>query len=252
MTSSGDAARMTVLVTGASGGIGAAICQVMARRGARMILHYHSDRAAAEAVQSALPGAGHTLVQAELGDPAQAQRLWQEISSRGRTDVLVNNAGIFPEHPPLTTGFADWTAAWQETLSTNLLGPAHLSYCAARAMAEQGGGRIVSVSSRAAFRGEPGAPAYAASKAGLNAFSQSLAKALAARAVYAFVVAPGWVSTARVARLIKEKAVLADQPLGRVATAEEVAQVVSYCALDAPASMTGAILDVNGASYLRT
>jgi NAD(P)-dependent dehydrogenase (short-subunit alcohol dehydrogenase family) len=119
-------------------------------------------------------------------------------------------------------------------------------------MAGQGGGRIVSVSSRAAFRGEPGAPAYAASKAGLNAFSQSLAKALAPRGVYVFVVAPGWVSTARVARSIQETAVLADQPLGRVAAPEEVAQVVSYCALDAPASMTGAILDVNGASYLRT
>ena len=119
-------------------------------------------------------------------------------------------------------------------------------------MAEEGGGRIVSVSSRGAFRGEPGAPAYAASKAGLNAFSQSLAKALAPRGVYVFVVAPGWVSTQRVAGSVQDKAVLADQPLGRVATPQEVAGVVSFCALDAPPSMTGAILDVNGASYLRT
>jgi 3-oxoacyl-[acyl-carrier protein] reductase len=252
MTSGSDATRVTVLVTGASGGIGAAICELMAQRGARVVLHYRSDRAAAESTQRTLPGEGHTLVQADLGDPAQARRLWQEISARGHIDVLVNNAGIFPDHPPLTTEYADWTAAWQQTISTNLLGPAQLSYCAARAMAEQGGGRIVNVSSRAAFRGEPGAPAYAASKAGLNAFSQSLAKALAPRGVYVFVVAPGWVSTARVARAVEDKAVLADQPLGRVAAPEEVAQVVSYCALDAPASMTGAILDVNGASYLRT
>ena len=252
MISGGDAARVTVLVTGASGGIGAAICQLMARRGARVVLHYRSDRAAAESTQRALPGDGHSLVQADLADPVQVQRLWQEVSSRERIGVLVNNAGIFPDHPPLTTEYADWIDAWQETLSTNLLAPAHLSFCAARAMAQQTGGRIVSVSSRAAFRGEPGAPAYAASKAGLNALSQSLAKALAPRGVYVFVVAPGWVSTARVARATQDKTVLADQPLGRVATPGEVAQVVSYCALDAPASMTGAILDVNGASYLRT
>src|SRR5215468_6187161 len=214
MMSGGDAARVTVLVTGASGGIGAAICQVMARRGARVILQYRSDRSAAESTQRALPGEGHTLAQADLGDPAQVQRLWQEISSRERIGVVVNNAGIFPDHAPLTTEYADWTAAWQQTLTTNLLGPAHLSFCAARAMVGQGGGRIVNVSSRAAFRGEPGAPAYAASKAGLNAFSQSLAKALAPRGVYVFVVAPGWVSTARVADAIQEKAVLADQPLG--------------------------------------
>ena len=140
----------------------------------------------------------------------------------------------------------------QQTLTTNLLGPAHLSFCAARSMAQQGGGRIVNISSRGAFRGEPRAPAYAASKAGLNAFSQSLAKALAPRGVYVFVVAPGWVSTPRVARAIQDRAVLADQPLDRAALPEEVAQVVSFCALDAPPSMTGAILDVNGASYLRS
>ncbi len=244
--------RTFALVTGASGGIGAAICQLLASRGVTVILHYRSGRVTAEATRRALPGEGHALVQADLGDAAQVLRLWQELESRGRIEVLVNNAGIFPDHPPLTTGYADWIAAWQQTLSTNLLGAAHLSFCAARAMAQQGGGRIVSVSSRAAFRGEPGAPAYAASKAGLNAFSQSLAKSLAPRGVYVFVVAPGWVATQRVARAVQDKAVLADQPLGRVATPEEVAQVVSYCALDAPVSMTGAIVDVNGASYLRT
>ncbi|HYX75228.1 MAG TPA: SDR family NAD(P)-dependent oxidoreductase [Steroidobacteraceae bacterium] len=242
----------TVLVTGASGGIGAAICQVLASRRATVILHYCSEQAAAEAVREALPGKGHWTIQADLADPAQVLRLWQELAQRGRIDALVNNAGIFPEHPPLATSYSDWTAAWQQTLSTNLLGAAHLSFCAARDMAQQGGGRIVSVSSRAAFRGEPGAPAYAASKAGLNAFSQSLAKSLAPRAVYVFVVAPGWVATQRVAQAVRDKTVIADQPLGRVATPEEVAAVVSYCALDAPPSMTGAVVDVNGASYLRT
>jgi NAD(P)-dependent dehydrogenase (short-subunit alcohol dehydrogenase family) len=241
----------SVLVTGASGGIGSAICRALAARGARVVLHYQSGRAAAEATRAALPGAGHALVAGNLTDAADIERLWREATAASAIDVVVNNAGIFPNHPPLTTDYAGWTAAWQRTLAINLTGPANLAWFAARSMAERHGGRIVSVSSRGAFRGEPTAPAYAASKAGLNAFCQSLAKALAPEGVYCFVVAPGWVSTARVAAAVADAAVIADQPLGRIATPEEVAQAVTFCALDAPASMTGAILDVNGASYLR-
>jgi NAD(P)-dependent dehydrogenase (short-subunit alcohol dehydrogenase family) len=240
-----------VLVTGASGGIGSAISSALAARGASLVLHYQSGRAAAEATRAALAGQGHTLVGGNLTDAADVERLWREASAAAPIDAVVNNAGIFPNHPPLTTDYAAWTAAWQRTLAINLSGPANLSWFAARSMAQRGGGRIVSVSSRGAFRGEPMAPAYAASKAGLNAFSQSLAKALAPSGVYCFVVAPGWVSTARVAAAIADKAVIADQPLGRVATPAEVAAVVAFCVLEAPASMTGAILDVNGASYLR-
>jgi 3-oxoacyl-[acyl-carrier protein] reductase len=240
-----------ILVTGASGGIGAAICRALAARGVSVVLQYQSDRAAAESTMQALGGSGHLLAQADLADPASVEELWRTASRERRLDALVNNAGIFPAHAPLTTGYQQWVAAWQRTLAVNLAGAAQLSYLAARTMVEQGAGRIVSISSRAAFRGEPNAPAYAASKAGLNAFSQSLAKALAPSGVYVFVVAPGWVSTARVAGAIADKAVLADQPLGRAATPEEVAQVVTFCALDAPASMTGGVLDVNGASYLR-
>lgn len=240
-----------VLVTGASGGIGAAIADALAARGATVVLHYQSNRAAAEATLRSLAGAGHALVQADLTDPQAVERLWQEADARQPLDAVVNNAGIFPNHPPLTTDYAGWTAAWQRTLAINLSGAAYLSYFAARTMAARGRGRIVSVSSRGAFRGEPAAPAYAASKAGLNAFSQSLAKALAPQGVGVFVVAPGWVSTARVATVIQDQAVIADQPLGRVATPAEVAQVVAFCVLDAPVAMTGAILDVNGASYLR-
>jgi NAD(P)-dependent dehydrogenase (short-subunit alcohol dehydrogenase family) len=243
---------MHVLVTGASGGIGAAIVRALAARRASVVMHYQSDRASAETTRRALEGSGHALVQADLSDPAAVERLCREAEAQHPLDALVNNAGIFPEHAPLATDYAAWTAAWQRTLAINLTGAAHLSYCAARAMAKRSGGRIVSVSSRGAFRGEPTAPAYAASKAGLNAFSQSMAKALAPRGISVFVVAPGWVSTARVAAATRDKAVIADQPLGRVATPEEVAQVVTFCVLDAPPAMTGAILDVNGASYLRT
>lgn len=240
------------LVTGASGGIGAAISQALALRGATLALHYQSNRRAAEECLRSLPGAGHFLVQADLVDPQAVDALWQEVCARGQCDVVINNAGIFPNHPPLSTSAADWICTWQNTLGLNLLGPAYLSYFALRTLAGQGGGRIVNVSSRGAFRGEPEAPAYAASKAGLNALSQSLAKALAPHNVLVFAVAPGWVATSRVAHTIREPRVLADQPLGRVATPEEVAQVVTFCALDAPVSLTGAILDVNGASYLRS
>jgi len=242
-----------VLVTGASGGIGAAISRALAARGVTLVLHYQSGKEAAESTRRSLQGNGHALVQADLGDPKAVERMWTEVSARGRIDAVVNNAGIFPNHPPLTTEYEEWTSAWQRTLATNLFGPAYLSHCAARSMASHGGGgRIVNISSRGAYRGEPNAPAYAASKAGLNAMSQSLAKALAPKGVYVFVVAPGWVSTDRVAKSVTDPAVLADQPLGRVATPEEVADVVTFCALDAPASLTGAILDVNGASYLRS
>jgi len=241
-----------ILVTGASGGIGAAICRSLARRGSSVVLHYGSDRAAAQATCDSLEGDGHVLMQADLADPAAIGRLWRQASAGRPLGALVNNAGIFPSHPPLTTDPGNWTSAWQRTLAVNLTAPAHLSYHAARDMSERGGGRIVNVSSRGAFRGEPDMPAYAASKAGLNAFSQSLAKALAPKGVYVFVVAPGWVSTEQVAAYVRDPAVLADQPLGRVATPDEVAEVVTYCALDAPASMTGAIVDVNGASYLRS
>jgi 3-oxoacyl-[acyl-carrier protein] reductase len=242
----------SILVTGASGGIGAAICRTLAARGARLILHYSADRDAADATLRALPEGGHRLLQADLADAAAIGRLWQEAEERGPVAALVNNAGIFPAHPPLETSYAEWTAAWQRTLAINLMGPANLSHWAACAMAARGRGRIVNVSSRGAFRGEPNAPAYGASKAGLNALSQSLAKALAPKGVFVYVVAPGWVATERVASYVADAAVLADQPLGRVATPEEVAAVVSFCALDAPASMSGAIVDVNGASYLRS
>ena len=158
-------------------------------------------------------------------------------------------------HPLAATEYAGWQQAWRATLDTNLLGPANLCHLAGNAMLAAGGGRVVSISSRGAFRGEPEAPAYAASKAGLNALSQSLARALAAQGVYFYVVAPGWVATDMANSHLEgpEGAeILAQHPLGRVASPEEVAAAAVFCALDAPPAMTGSILDVNGASYLRT
>jgi len=170
-------------------------------------------------------------------------------------DVLVNNAGIFEYHRVREGDYAAWQTAWSATLSANLIGPANLSFLAARAMLTVGSGRIINISSRGAFRGEPDAPAYGASKAGLNALGQSLAKTLAPDNVLVFTVAPGWVDTDMAADAMTTpmgRKVLEDIPLGRLATADEIAACVRFLATDAPPSMTGCIIDANGGSYLRT
>jgi 3-oxoacyl-[acyl-carrier protein] reductase len=241
-----------VLVTGASSGIGRTIALALADRGVRIALHYNSDRGGVEDTCKAMSGSGHMFFGADLSDPAAIEPLWREVGNKfGSIDALVNNAGVYEEHPLLTTDYAAWTHALERTMTINFLGPARLSYFAARMMAQRGSGRIVNISSRGAFRGEPTAPAYGASKAAVNAFAQSLAKALAPTGVFVYTVAPGWVDTERVATYVRAPLVLNDQPLGRVAAPEEVAKIVAFCVLDAPASLTGAVLDVNGASYLR-
>ena len=244
----------TALVTGASRGIGQAIAAQLAARGVRIALHYRQNRPAAEAALAALPGTGHALFAADFSDPAAAEPLMQAVlAAFGRIDLLINNAGIYHHHEPMVTSHADWRKIWAETLAVNLIGPAHLSHLAAQAMSQ--GGRIVNISSRGAFRGEPEAPAYAASKAALNALSQSMALALAPRGIYCYCLAPGWVETEMAIPHLKSPegaAILSQHPLGRVTSPEEVARTAVFCALDAPAAMTGCIIDLNGASYLRT
>jgi NAD(P)-dependent dehydrogenase (short-subunit alcohol dehydrogenase family) len=177
------------------------------------------------------------------------------VRETGRLDVLVNNAGVDVEHRVATVSYDEWQHAWARTLAVNLVGAANASYCAARHMIDQGGGRIVNVSSRGAFRGEPDFPAYAASKAGLNALGQSLAVALGPFGILVATVAPGYVDT-EMARGELEgprgDEIQAQSPLGRVATPEEVARAVLFLASEGAEFTTGAILDVNGASYLRT
>ena len=245
-----------VLVTGGARGIGRAIARAFAERGARVAISYLTREGEAKVTLAALPGGPHLAVRADLTDPAQAERLVAEsIAAFGRLDVVVNNAGIWEAHPIDTASSDEWLRAWQRTLAVNLLAPANVCYFAARWMAAHGGGRIVNVSSRGAFRGEPEAPGYAASKAGLNAMSQSLAQRLAPHGITVAVVAPGFVETERVApRLACEAgaAIRAQSPLGRVATPEEVANAVLFFASPGSEFTTGAILDVNGASYLRT
>lgn len=245
-----------VLVTGGSRGIGRAIAEQLAHRGCRVAVHYRANAKAAEEVVRDLPGRGHRAFQADLADPADLVRLWEDVTAAmGPVRMLINNAGIYELHPPLQTDAETWRAVWRRTLDINLLAPASLCHFAGMAMAATGGGRVVNISSRGAFRGEPEAPAYGASKAGLNALSQSLALALVRKDVYFFVIAPGWVATDMANGYLAGPAgpsILALHPLGRVAEPMEVAAAAVFCALDAPAAMTGCIIDVNGASYLRT
>jgi 3-oxoacyl-[acyl-carrier protein] reductase len=246
----------TALVTGASRGIGREIALQLAERGVRVGVHYREDRAAADSVLAALAGQGHALFRADMADGDAVARLWCEaIASFGTVDIVVNNAATHGEHPPLSTDYAQWRKAWERTLAVNLEGPANLCLLAAQSMAGSGGGRIVNISSRGAFRGEPEAPAYGASKAGLNSLSQSLAKALAPQGVLVYCLAPGWVETEMAAGLLagpRGGEIRGQHPLGRITRADEIGRAAVFCALDAPEAMTGSVIDVNGASYLRT
>ncbi len=251
-----DFSGQVILVTGASRGIGRSIARQFAQRGGRVAVHYHQNEEAARATLALLPGEGHHIVQADMADADAIQRMMQTvIAQMGGLHVLVNNAGIYDDHPPLSISYADWQASWMRIVQTNLIGAANAAYCAAQHMKDHGGGRIINVSSRGAFRGEPDSPAYGASKAGLNAMSQSLAKALAPHNIFVTAVAPGFVETDMAAELLngpQGDAIRAQSPLNRVATPDDVAYAVVFFASAGAEFMTGAILDVNGASYLRT
>jgi NAD(P)-dependent dehydrogenase (short-subunit alcohol dehydrogenase family) len=251
-----DFTGQVVLITGASRGIGRAAAVQFARHGARVAVHYHSSAQAAAETLAALPGQAHLIVQADMADADGVRRMVESVVQQmGRLDVLVNNAGIYQDHPPAAVSYDEWQAAWTRILQTNLVGAANAAYCAARHMMTQGGGRIVNVTSRGAFRGEPDAPAYGASKAAMNAMSQSLAKALAPHGIYVTAVAPGWVETDMAADYLNAPggdAIRAQSPLNRVATPDEVAYTVLFLASRGAEFLTGAVVDVNGASYLRT
>ena len=244
------------LVTGASRGIGAAIATALANSGATVVIHYGSNRDAAEEVARRLPGEGHVVLGTDLAAPENAASLVERVlQETGRLDVLVNNAGIYTPHPPLETAADAWLRSWREILAVNLVSPAVLCQAAARAMAEQGGGRIINIGSRGAFRGEPKGPAYGASKAGLHAMSQSLAVALAPQNIQVFGIAPGFVETDMAKSLLDSDegdAIRHQSPLNRVARPEEIAEAVGFLASTKADFMTGGIIDINGASYLRT
>ncbi len=248
--------NQVVVITGASRGIGRACAVEFAEKGARCVIHYNRNLSSAQDTLQSLSGGPHFLVQADISQAGEVKNMIDAVIDKwGRLDVLVNNAGIFEEHPPLGTGYEDWLDCWERTMATNLTGSANAAFLAARYMRKKGGGRIVNVTSRGAFRGEPDAPAYGASKAGQNALSQSLAKALAPHNIFVFAVAPGWVDTDMAQESLDSPEgdnIKKQSPMGRIARPEEVAKAVVFLASRGTDYMTGCILDVNGASYLRS
>ncbi|WP_340557930.1 SDR family NAD(P)-dependent oxidoreductase [Streptomyces sp. GSL17-111] len=246
-----------VLVTGAARGLGRAVARAFAAAGDRVAVHYGTRRAEAEATAAGLDGTGHVVLGADLGAHGRAADLVDAAAAAlGGVDVLVNNAAVNTPHPPVGTGAAEWADAWERHVAVNLLAPAHASHAAARHMIAQGtGGRIVNVGSRGAFRGEPDHPAYGATKAGLHALGQSLAVALAPHGIAVASVAPGFIDTDRVAHRLRGaegERIRAQSPFGRVATPEEVAAAVLWLASPQAQWSSGTVLDLNGASHLRT
>jgi 3-oxoacyl-[acyl-carrier protein] reductase len=244
-----------VLVTGAMRGIGRAIAVRFAAAGDRVAILDKGTADAAADLLAGLDGAGHVFVQADLTDSAAVLAMVDSAARQlGGLDVLVNNAGIFTPHPITEVSYATWQEHWRATLGVNLIGAANVTWCAVRHMTERGG-RIVNVSSRGAFRGEPDFPAYGASKAGLNSFTQSLALALAPYRIAVSAVAPGFVATEMAKDSLKPPGgdeIRAQSPFGRVAEPDEIAAAVFYLASAQAEWASGAILDLNGASYLRS
>jgi len=243
-----DFTGKTILVTGASGGIGRAIAQAFAKANGNVIIHYNRNKSGAEDTLKSLSGNGHAIIQSNLSIPEAVKSM---VYSIGALDVVVNNAAVVEQFDFDALDYNQWQDVWDRTISANLLGPAYLMFCAAKAMQKNGGGKFVNISSRGAFRGEPKAPAYGASKAGLNALGQSMAQALAKDNIFVYTIAPGFVETDRVKDMINDD-IKAQSPLNRVAKPEEVARTTLWLASDGNDFLTGAIVDVNGASYLRS
>jgi NAD(P)-dependent dehydrogenase (short-subunit alcohol dehydrogenase family) len=229
-----------ILLTGSSRGIGAAIAATLsATDNVRLVGH---------GTASGIP--------ADFADPAGPRSLWDGVLAElGHVDVLINNAGVFEDNP-LDGDDAEWIAGWERTMRINLTASAELCRLAVLHWQQRGvPGRIVNVASRAAYRGDsPAHWHYAASKAGMVAMTKTIARGYARESILAFAVCPGFTMTGMAAEYLSSRGgdkLLADIPLGRVAEPDEVANAVAYLALTAPPSMTGAVIDVNGASYVR-
>jgi 3-oxoacyl-[acyl-carrier protein] reductase len=248
-----DLSGKVMLVTGGSRGIGAVTVRTLAAAGAEVVLHYGRSRGEAERVAGECPAGRCRLVVGDLEDPAAPARVWAEaVGWRGRVDALVNNAAL-----ALTAGIEDegWDAVWERTMRVNVVAAADFCREAIRHFRTRGGGVIVNVASRAAFRGdEPNYMQYAASKGALVALTKSIARGFAREGVVAYGVAPGWVRTEMAEQAVTERgmeALMRDVPMGVMAPPEDVASVIAFLVSGLARHATGTTIDVNGASYVR-
>ena len=252
-----DLTGRTALVTGASKGIGAEIAAALGRAGASVIAAYHSDEQGARSATSAIPEGRRRLLSLDLGKPGAGRELWQQANAwRGSVDVVVCNAAVMLDSP-LDASDSDWDEAWQRTLAVNVLEPANLMRCAARDFVARGGGTLIVLSSWAAQRGSgnPDLLAYAASKAAVKSYAQTLARAHAKDGLLVYVIAPGIVRTRMseisAERLGGEEAVTATLAMGEWVPPQEIGELVTFLASGSMRHLSGATLDVNGASYIR-
>ncbi len=249
-----DLANKTILITGASRGIGAAIARSCVEAGARIVLHYGTSKEAIENLASELGTNVIACLQADLGNATEVADLWTRgIEAAGHIDALINNAAMFAE-APLDQGTDEWLASWDKTMAVNLTAPALLSKGAiAHFKAGGTGGTILNIASRAGHRGDDlGMAAYAASKGGVLALTKTLARGLGNENIRCFAIAPGWVETDMAPSGAQGiKAALADVPLGRMADPSEIGALAAFLVSDLCTSATGATFDVNGASYVR-
>lgn len=245
-----------ILITGSSRGIGKSTALMLAKEGAKIIVHYTNNADAADETLKQLGANGLFTVKANLGSKEELINMVETIAAKtGKIDVLVNNAAWHSNMKPLENSLETWFADWQGTIAANLNGTACLSYLVSKLMLKNGGGRIINISSRGAFRGEPESWAYGASKAGLNSLGQSMAKALATQNIFVYTIAPGFVETEMSKKTLASPQgdeIRSQSPFKRVALPEEIAKIILFFAGDAPEFMTGCIVDINGASYLRT
>ncbi|MEX0738938.1 MAG: SDR family oxidoreductase [Pseudohongiella sp.] len=247
--------QKVALVTGAATGIGRASAVALAAAGFTIAANYRSKKNETLALLKELDGDGHQAFCADVANAQDAARLVDEVLGvYQRLDVLVNAAGQFTPQDVKSEDFAAWQSAWQYSLELNLLAPLNLAFLAAKPMIKQGAGKIINITSRGAFRGEPTAPAYGASKSGLNSATQSLALALGGHGICVYAIAPGWTETPAASPRIRNQGwddVAAQSPLGRIGRPSEIGHLVAFLAGNETEYLTGAIIDANGASYLR-